>query len=120
MSLYDAVRDLPLHIDGYSLEGLELQASPEFLRKTTVVHLHGAGEDGIGEDVTYDAAEHDRLQERGPSLSLAGEWTLHTFSQHLATQPLFEPLPERLVYVDYRTWATQSEGSHGRSHSSSR
>ena len=62
MSLYDAVRDLPLHIDGYSLEGLQLQASPEFLRKTTVVHLHGAGEEGIGEDVTYDAAEHDRLQ----------------------------------------------------------
>ena len=104
MSLYDAVRDLPLRIDGYSLEGLQLQASPEFLRKTTVVHLHGRGEEGIGEDVTYDAAEHDRLQEGGP-LSLAGEWTLHTFSQHLATQPLFEPLPERLVYLDYRTWA---------------
>ena len=105
MSLYDAVRDLPLRIDGYSLEGLQLQASPEFLRKTTVVHLHGGGEEGIGEDVTYDAAEHDRLQERGPTLPLAGDWTLHTFSQHLATQPLFDPLPERLVYLDYRRWA---------------
>jgi hypothetical protein len=108
VSLYDAVRDLPLHIDGYSLEGLQLQASPEFLRKTTVVHLHGAGEEGIGEDVTYDAAEHDRLQSRGPSLPLAGDWTLHTFSQHLATQPLFDPLPERLVFVDYRRWAFES------------
>jgi len=105
MSLYDAVRDLPLQIDDYSLEGLELQARPEFLRKTTVVHLHGAGEEGIGEDVTYEAAEHDRLQERGPTLPLTGDWTLHTFSQHLATQPLFDPLPERLVYLDYRRWA---------------
>jgi hypothetical protein len=108
MSLYDAVRDLPLRIDGYALEGLELQARPEFLRKTTVVHLHGAGEEGIGEDVTYEAAEHDRQQERGPTLPLAGGWTLHTFSQHLATVPLFDALPERLVYLDYRRWAFES------------
>jgi hypothetical protein len=108
VSLYDGVRDLPLRIDDYSLEGLELQASAEFLRKTTVVHLRGAGEEGIGEDVTYDAGEHDRLQERGPDLELAGDWTLHSFSQHLATQPLFDPLPERLVYLDYRRWAFES------------
>ena len=108
MSLYDAVRDLPLHIDSYSLDGLELQARPGFLRKTTVVHLHGAGEEGIGEDVTYEAAEHDRQQERGPTLPLAGEWTLQTFSEHLATVALFDPLPERLVYLDYRRWAFES------------
>jgi hypothetical protein len=108
VSLYDSVRDLPLQIDGYSLEGLELQARPEFLRKTTVLHLHGAGEEGIGEDVTYEAAEHDRQQERGPTLPLAGKWTLHTFSQRLMTVPLFDPLPERLVYLDYRRWAFES------------
>ncbi|MGH3134949.1 MAG: hypothetical protein ACRDPV_00465 [Gaiellaceae bacterium] len=108
MRLYDAVRDLPLRIEGCSLEGLELQARPEFLRKTTVVHLHGAGEEGIGEDVTYEAAEHDRLQERGPTFPLAGDWTLHTFSQHLATVALFDPLPERLVYLEYRRWAFES------------
>ena len=108
MSLYDAVRDLPLRIDGYSLDGLEQQARPDFLRKTTVVHLHGAGEEGIGEDVTYEAAEHDRQQQRGPTLPLAGDWTLDTFSQHLATQPLFDPPPERDSYLDYRTWAFES------------
>ena len=48
MSLYDAVRDLPLRIDAYSLEGLEQQARPDFLRKTTVIRLQGAGEEGIG------------------------------------------------------------------------
>ena len=39
MSLYDAVRDLPLEIESYDLELLSLQARPDFLRKTTVVHL---------------------------------------------------------------------------------
>ena len=108
MSLYDAVRDLPLRIEGYTLDGLELQARADFLRKTTVVRLRGSGEEGIGEDVTYDAPEHDRLQERGPDLPLAGQWTIHSFSEHLATLPLFDPPPERDVYVDYRRWAYES------------
>ncbi len=108
MSLYDAVKDLPFVVDGYELEGLELQARPEFLRKTTVVRLHGAGEEGIGEDVTYEAAEHDRLQERGATLPLSGSWTIESFSRHISAQPLFDPLPERLVYLDYRRWAFES------------
>ena len=58
MSLYDAVRDLPLEIAEYTLEGLELQARADFLRKTTVIHLQGGGEEGIGEDVTYHGEEH--------------------------------------------------------------
>ena len=105
MSLYDAVKDLPLAVDGYVLEPLQLQARPDFLRKTTVVRLQGSDEEGVGEDVTYDASEHDRLQARGPDLPLAGEWTLDTFSRHLATLPLFDPPPERDVYADYRRWA---------------
>lgn len=108
MSLYDAVRDLPLRIDAYSLEGLEHQARPDFLRKTTVIRLQGAGEEGIGEDVTYEAAEHDRAQERGSHLALAGEWTLDTFSEHLAASPLFDHEPDRHAYLDYRRWAYES------------
>ncbi len=108
MTLYDRVRALPLEVEGYALEGLELQARSDFLRKTTVVHLQGGGEEGIGEDVTYEGAEHDRLQARGPDLPLAGTWTLHTFSEHLATLPLFERDPERHAYLDYRRWAFES------------
>jgi hypothetical protein len=108
VSLYDAVRDLPLVVGSYDLEGLELQARADFLRKTTLVRLRGSGEEGIGEDVTYDAPEHDRLQERGPDLPLAGEWTIDTFSAHLATLPLFDPPPERDVYIAYRRWAYES------------
>ncbi len=108
MNLYDLVRDLPLQIDDYALEGLELQARSDFLRKTTVVHLRGGGVEGIGEDVTYHADEHDRQQARGPVLPLAGSWTLSTFSEHLAALPLFEQEPERHAYLDYRRWAFES------------
>ena len=108
MSLYDAVRDLPLEIEGYELDLLELQARPDFLRKTTVVRLDGGDEEGIGEDVTYDGEEHDRLQARGPDLPLAGSWTLHSFSEHLATLPLFEAEPAQHAYYDYRRWAFES------------
>ena len=108
MSLYDAVRDLPLEIESYTLELLELQARPDFLRKTTVVHLDGGGEQGIGEDVTYHGEEHDRTQERGADLPLAGSWTLHTFSEHLATLPLFDAEPAQHAYHDYRRWAYES------------
>jgi hypothetical protein len=108
VSLYDRVRDLPVQIEEYSLEGLELQARADFLRKTTVIHLGGGEEEGIGEDVTYEAGEHERLRERGPDLPLAGDWTIHSFSEHLAAQRLFDPPPDRDVYVDYRRWAYES------------
>jgi len=108
VSLYDAVRELPLEIDGYALEGLELQARSDFLRKTTVVHLQGRGEEGIGEDVTYHGEEHDRMQARGPVLPLAGSWNVHTFSEHLAALILFEREPEQHAYLDYRRWAFES------------
>ncbi len=108
MSLYDAVRELPLTVEGYELELLSLQARPDFLRKTTVVHLHGAAEEGIGEDVTYHGEEHDRLQERGADLPLAGSWTLHSFSEHLATVPLFDAEPTQHAYYDYRRWGFES------------
>jgi hypothetical protein len=108
VSRYDAVRDLPLEVDGYELELLSLQARPDFLRKTTVVRLRGGGEEGIGEDVTYDGEEHDRLQKRGPDLPLTGSWTLQAFSEQLATLPLFAAEPAQRAYQDYRRWGFES------------
>jgi hypothetical protein len=108
VSLFDAVRALPLEIEGYELQGLEVQARPDFLRKTTVVRLWGGGEEGLGEDVTYHAELHDTQRERGPVLPLAGMWALKTFSDHLALQPLFEEEPPMHAYHDYRRWAYES------------
>ncbi len=108
MSLYDRVRDLPLSVEGYDLAGLSADVSSGFLRQTTIVTLRGGGEEGVGEDVTYDGAEHDRTADRGADLPLAGTWTLDGFSQHLATLPLFDHEPEQHAYLDYRRWAYES------------
>jgi hypothetical protein len=108
VSLYDAVRGLPLVVEAYDLDGHAYVISPEFTRKTTVVRLSGAGEEGLGEDVTYDGAEQDAQQARGAILPLAGDWTLETFSRHLAELPLFEAEPEMHAYLDYRRWAYES------------
>ena len=108
MSLYDSVRDLPLIVESYDLDGHEYVVSPEFTRKTTVVRLVGAGEEGLGEDVTYDGGEQDAQQARGAVLPVAGEWTIDSYSRHLDTLPLFENDPERHAYVDYRRWAFES------------
>ena len=108
MSLYDTVRDLPLFVDHYALDGLEQQVSSGFLRKSTVIRLAGAGEEGLGEDVTYEATEHDLVLAQGPIHPLAGEWTIATFSDHLATLALFDHEPEQHAYLDYRRWAYES------------
>jgi L-alanine-DL-glutamate epimerase-like enolase superfamily enzyme len=104
---YDRLADLPLRIDGYALEALE-RPSPLFTRRTTVFHLAGAGEEGMGEDVTYDPDDQQRQQEAGPRLELAGAWTLDSFSAHLATLDLFNGSPSFPAYQEYRTWAIES------------
>jgi L-alanine-DL-glutamate epimerase-like enolase superfamily enzyme len=108
LSLYDSIRELPLTVEGYELDGRSMAISSEFTRKTTVIRLLGEGEEGVGEDVTYDAAEHDAQLHRGPVLPLTGAWTIDSFSQLLETQPLFEQTPEREVYISYRRWGFES------------
>ena len=108
MTLYESICDLPLTVEGYDLNGLEQQVSSGFLRKTTVIHLRGAGEEGLGEDVTYEATEHDLVQSQGPVHDLGGAWTLDTFSRHLGTLELFDHEPEQHAYRDYRRWAYES------------
>ena len=108
MSLFEKVRDLPLTVEGYSLEDLSMDVSSEFTRETTVIRLLGGGEEGLGEDVTYEAEEHHAQLERGTVLPLEGDWTFGSFSRHLETVPLFEREPKRAVYLSYRRWAFES------------
>jgi L-alanine-DL-glutamate epimerase-like enolase superfamily enzyme len=109
MSTYDRVAGLPLTIDGYGLEGLSKTVSSGFERFTTVIRLQGGGEEGVGEDVTYEGALQLAQQEHGPTLPLAGEWTFDSFSDHLGTLDLFPAgPPDREVYRLYRRWAFES------------
>jgi L-alanine-DL-glutamate epimerase-like enolase superfamily enzyme len=108
MSTYDLVADLPVHIERYELEGLVQNVSSDFERKSTIIHLHGAGEEGLGEDVVYDAVDHEIAQEAGPVLPLAGDWTVRSFSEALAGLELFSKPPQREVSQLYRIWAYES------------
>jgi len=104
---YDLIADLPVRIDSYDLSRLEGDLGP-FTRVTTVVSLRGGGEEGVGEDVTYDEADHDALRDFGPSLPLAGEHTLRSLSARLDELDLFPVPATREPYVHYRRWAFES------------
>lgn len=108
MATWDELRDLPLQIDSYSLEGFEQPFGPEFTRYTTVFRLEGGGEVGEGEDVIYDGLDHMSLRDRGPELALAGEHTLGSFAQLLDDLDLFPDPPVREDSRDYRHWAVES------------
>ena len=108
MSTWETLAGLALEIEGYTLEPLQATVSSEFERKSTVIRLHGAGEEGLGEDVTYDAVDHEILQAAGPTLPLSGRFTLDSFCAHLGELELFEEPPQREVSARYRTWAYES------------
>jgi hypothetical protein len=94
MPLYDAVRDLKLVVERVELEPKEL-ALKHFTRRTTVVHLLGGGQEGVGEDVSYE--EELQLAFTGDALpDLAGEHTLDSFSALVADTP------------GYRRWGLES------------
>jgi L-alanine-DL-glutamate epimerase-like enolase superfamily enzyme len=108
MSTWGLLAELPVEVEDYVLDPLQATVSSEFERKTTVVRLRGAGQDGIGEDVTYDAVDHEIMQAAGPTLALSGRFTLASFSEHLAGLSLFAEPPQRDVSARYRTWAYES------------
>jgi L-alanine-DL-glutamate epimerase-like enolase superfamily enzyme len=78
--------------------------SPEFTRVTTVVHLHGAGEEGVGEDVTYSAEDHPPPAD----LPLTGSHGLDSFSELVDRLTLFVREPDMPAFLDYRRWAFES------------
>jgi L-alanine-DL-glutamate epimerase-like enolase superfamily enzyme len=75
-----------------------------FIRRTTTIRLQGSGEDGLGEDVTYDAASQLTQQERGPVLPLAGDHTLESFSALLERVDL----AGRGFEIEHRRWGYES------------
>jgi len=82
VTLWERVKDVAVEVDDYELETLRIDVG-EMTRKTTVVHLHGRGEEGIGEDITYEVAPHDAAAAAGPVLPLSGSSSLATFSARL-------------------------------------
>src|SRR3989440_3052185 len=108
VAVYDLIAELPLEIESYELEGLERDVSSEFTRLSTVIHIRGGGEEGVGEDVTYDALDHVAFQDAGPVLDLAGSHTVDSFCELMGTLDLFPAEPVREVSRRYRRWAFES------------
>ncbi|MCU4926388.1 hypothetical protein OB905_10385 [Halobacteria archaeon AArc-dxtr1] len=110
---YDRIADLSLSIDAVETERLEGETTSDFTRVTTLLSLSGPdGEGGSitgrGEDVIYDAEEHDALASHGLP-DLTGEYTIDSFSSRLADLDLFpEGAPDRDVFRNYRRWGVES------------
>ncbi len=112
MSTFELLADLPLEVEAYTLEGLSANVSSGFERLSTVVHLHGGGLEGVGEDVVYDAVDHVALQQAGPvhERSLRGRHTLAEFCARVNALDLFPVAPQREVSELYRRWTFHSAG----------
>jgi L-alanine-DL-glutamate epimerase-like enolase superfamily enzyme len=108
VSTFDLLADLPLRVDSYALEGLRLQVSSGFERRTTVVHLRGDGREGVGEDVVYQAEDHAAFQEAGPVHDLAGSYSLREFCARIDSLDLFPVPPDFEVSRLYRRWTFHS------------
>jgi len=107
--LYDRVADLDLRINGYGFERHERETSSGFTRTTTVVSLHGEGETGRGEDVTYETEDHGTYEEPVPAFPVCGLYTFGEFAERLDDVDLFpDDEPEQPVFRNYRRWAFES------------
>jgi len=108
MSTFHRLAELPLAVDGYTLEGLLAQVSSGFERRTTVVHLQGEGLEGVGEDVVYQGPDQIALQQAGAVLDLRGRYALGEFCELIDSLDLFPVAPEWEVSRLYRRWTFHS------------
>jgi len=107
-SLWPRLAELPLVVEGYELEGLTAELAGGMVRTTIQIRLQGAGQDGLGEDISPFPDDPDALRNAPASLPLAGEWTLGSFSDHLATLDQWPSPPDWEAARLYRSWAFES------------
>jgi L-alanine-DL-glutamate epimerase-like enolase superfamily enzyme len=106
-STFANIADIPLEIESCSLRGLSKDISMGFERLTTVVCLHGGGEEGVGEDVISYPDDQIAFQRAGCP-DLAGSWTLAEFGAHVDGLDLFATAPLFGAYRMWRRWAFHS------------
>jgi L-alanine-DL-glutamate epimerase-like enolase superfamily enzyme len=106
-SLWNRISGLPLVVESHAVEHLTAPAPAD--RTTLLVRLRGRGEEGLGEDVGGTMADEDgAFLAAAPALSLAGEWTLASFTEHLGGADLWPEPPEWEMARRWRTWAFES------------
>src|SRR5919201_1185598 len=104
MTLWDRLAELAVEVEGDGTERRRVAVSPEFARVTTLVSLRGRGHEGVGEDVTYNAEDHDWF----PRIDPTGPTTLGELSRTLDGVELFDAKPLMEASAHYRRWALES------------
>src|SRR3954447_15516938 len=107
-TLWPRLAALPLVAEDYELEGLTAEMAGGVTRVTIQIRLQGAGQEGLGEDVSPFPDDPDALRNAPASLPLAGAWTLGSFAAHLATLEQWPAAPEWDAARLYRNWAFES------------
>jgi hypothetical protein len=102
--LWEQLHELGLVVEEMATERRSVDVSTQFTRVTTTVVLRGGGHEGRGEDVTYNAEDHEWF----PQLDAPGSTTLARFSGQLDEMRLFEGEPRMAASSDYRRWAFES------------
>ncbi len=105
---YDRLAALPIRIESYELSAHDREFG-EFTRPSTVIHLRGAGEEGIGEDVVYTALDHIAHRDTGPVLDLSSPRSLGEACELIGALDLFTGAPPQYeASRHYRRWAYES------------
>lgn len=99
---------LPLSVERLRIETLAADVSGGFRRLTTLFRLEGLGAEGVGEDVTYEAEDHEALAAAGLALELPSRLTLGEFCDRTAELSLHPVEPRHPSSRHYRLWALQS------------
>jgi hypothetical protein len=108
VTTFDLLANLALEVEDYRLEGRSARVSSGFERLSTLVHLSGAGQSGVGEDVVYQAEDHIAFQRAGAVHDLAGSFTLGEFCATIDELDLFPVAPQTEVSRLYRRWTFHS------------
>jgi L-alanine-DL-glutamate epimerase-like enolase superfamily enzyme len=102
------IAGLPVQIESCEFTPMVRDTSSGFTKITTVVRLRGRGEEGLGEDITWDQIDHiEFLRHPAPS-GLQGAWKLDELSAALGEMDLFPVAPCRDASRLYRRWAFES------------
>jgi L-alanine-DL-glutamate epimerase-like enolase superfamily enzyme len=91
-------------VAAFATEQRSVSVSTDFTRVTTTVSVSGGGEEGVGEDVTYTAEDHDSF----PQVEPLGSTTFGEASRALDDVQLFREAPKMAASGDYRRWALES------------
>jgi len=110
-SAVELLLSLPLQVDGYRLTSLGQLVGNGFNRTTTLFWLEGDGEEGVGEDVTYEPEDHELLHaahQSGFRLELPRKTTLGGFCRQTEGLDLHPAPPRHPSSRRYRLWALHS------------